>query len=50
MVFIKVVSDCKEIKISNWTKNSKELIKIIVDQCKKRNIRAELIVEKIIED
>ena len=40
----------KKINITNWTKNSKELIKIIVDECKKRDIRVDILVEKIIEE
>jgi hypothetical protein len=47
---INVLFNSESISIDSWTKNSKELIKIIVDECKKRNIKVELMVEKIVED
>jgi hypothetical protein len=47
---IMIVDTSNSIKISNWTHNSKELIKIVVDECKKRDIKVELMVEKIVED
>jgi hypothetical protein len=47
---IKIVGDSVTFNVDSWTKDSKELIKIIVDECKKRNIKVELMVEKIIED
>ncbi|MDD3224338.1 MAG: hypothetical protein PHX70_06500 [Clostridium sp.] len=47
---VAVEGDYKQINISNWTKNSKELIKIIIDECKKRDKKVEILVEKIIED
>jgi hypothetical protein len=47
---ISIHGNGKKVNITNWTHNSKELIKIIVAECKKRNIKVELMVEKIIED
>ncbi|MDD3225185.1 MAG: hypothetical protein PHX70_10895 [Clostridium sp.] len=47
---VTVRGNFKEITISNWTKDSKELIKIIVDECKKRDKRVDILVEKIIEE
>jgi hypothetical protein len=47
---ISIYGNGKKINLTNWTKDSKELIKIIVDECKKRDIKVELMVEKIIED
>jgi hypothetical protein len=40
----------KKTTVISWFKDYKELIKIVVDECKKRNIKVELMVEKIIED
>ena len=37
----------KKIMITNWTKDSKELIKIVIDECKKRDIEVDLMVEKM---
>ncbi|MDD3224335.1 MAG: hypothetical protein PHX70_06485 [Clostridium sp.] len=47
---VTVRGNFKEINISNWTKNSKELIKIIIDECKKRDKKVDILVEKIIEE
>jgi hypothetical protein len=47
---ISIYGNGKKINITNWTKDSKELIKIIVAECKKRDIKVEQMIEKIIED
>ncbi len=47
---ISIYGNDKKINITSWTKGSKELIKIILDECKKRDIKVDLMVEKIIED
>ncbi|MDD3224332.1 MAG: hypothetical protein PHX70_06470 [Clostridium sp.] len=47
---VSIYGDGKKILIYNWTKNSKELIKIIIDECKTRDKKVEILVEKIIED
>jgi hypothetical protein len=47
---VAVCGNGKKINLTNWIKDSKELIKIIVDECKKRDIKIDPMVEKIIED
>ncbi|MDD3224334.1 MAG: hypothetical protein PHX70_06480 [Clostridium sp.] len=49
-VSISVIGSDEEITISTWHLHYKELIKIIVDECKKRDKRVDILVEKIIED
>jgi len=44
-----ITDTSKSIKISNWIKNSKELIKLVVSECKKRDIKIDPKIEKIIE-
>jgi hypothetical protein len=48
--WVTIRSGSKKINVTSWFKDYKELIKIVVDECKKRNIKVELMVEKIIED
>jgi len=40
----------KKTTVNNWYKDDKELLKIVVAECKKRNIRVAAMIEKIIED
>ena len=42
-------NNSKKILIYDWIKDSDELIKIVVDECKKRNIKVDHMIEKIIE-
>jgi|GEM_PF-2354856 len=39
----------KKTTVSSWYKDDKELLKIVVAECKKRNIRVATMIEKIIE-
>lgn len=48
--WVSVLANNKKIQIYSWYKNSKELIKLLVDECKKRDIKIDPMVEKIIED
>ena len=40
----------KKTTVMNWYSGHKELLKIVVDECKKRDIKIDPQVEKIIED
>lgn len=44
-----IVGKDKKTTVINWIKHSDELIKIVVDECKKRNIKVDHMIEKIIE-